>query len=285
MMLALLAGILPLHAGVPAKGIHPIFDLHLDDYWTVDEAVPANEESGQLVGGTIDGQWVPVAQMVAKMSDQETFRLYATDTYLGQSIADRPQYRPDDEGIGGWVSTLVDLPLPNGVTRSQAVIGICGGWNALPRVPKELSVTDDVYLQVVQEYLTAKGQQKAKVHISRILQVDLDGDNVDEELICAVTPDTNFIAGRGIMAEGDYSVILLRKHEKGRDVTIPVVEHLYRGEPATAMLFRLSGAFDVNGDGVMEIFVHFQYSRGFGSNFYSVKGQVIQQVLNATNVT
>jgi hypothetical protein len=51
-----------------------------------------------------------------------------------------------------------------------------GKWNALPRKPRVMDTTQQVYLDAVRDFLKTKGSEQPKVKIDNMIQVDLDGD-------------------------------------------------------------------------------------------------------------
>ena len=88
----------------------------------------------------------------------------------------------------------------------------------------------------------------------------------------------------GMPEAGDYSLILLRKVINGKLVTIPIEEFLRGNEKDPIMeptLYTLKGAFDVNGDGKMEMVIGWQYISGSGSEICEVKGNKVIQVLSS----
>jgi hypothetical protein len=168
------------------------------------------------------------------------------------------------------------MTLPTGVTRVQTLIGIAGEWNALPRIPVEACGTQPALAQVVRTYLAKHGVKQAKINITRVLQVDLDGDGTKEVLINAVSPNKYILEDR---RAGDYSVVLLRKTIKGKTVTLPVKEYLFNHQESET--YTLEGTFDVNGDGILEILVGWRYISGNGSVLCGVKGNKVVELLTA----
>ena len=257
-----------LAAGKPAPGIHPIVDLNY-----FEEKPAANQEKGSLFGGSVDGKWVDGDTLMARLKACEQYRIYSTTKFLGIYTADKPKKDPD---YAGELAPELTFKLPSGTTRAQTLIGIAGGWNALPRIPIEESVKEPTYQQVVKDYLIKHGIKGAKVNITRILRIDLDGDHSNEVLISATSPNKYILEDSH---KGDYSVVLLRKIIKGKAITIPVEEYLYNGEEASQ--YTLQGAFDVNGDAVMEILVGWKYVSGSGSTIYSVKNNNVLELLRS----
>lgn len=269
-----------LHAGEPAKGVHPVVDLNCDENTGYSDNFPDNEECGYLFGGSVNGKWIDGETIIKKMARISTYHIYSTEQCLGNGTAVRPEVPEVD---GGWESPSVVMTLPNNIERKQAVIGIVGGWNALPRIPREQNVNQATYLKVVSDFLITQGQLKAKANITRLLRIDLEGDGTEEVLICAVTPNRDIILPEDGQADGDYSLILVRKLLRGKVITIPLAKYFFDGNAGAENLFTLVGTFDVNGDGILEILVRYQYHEGFGSTLYSLKGTKVDQVLDAGN--
>jgi hypothetical protein len=134
---------------------------------------------------------------------------------------------------------------------------------------------------MLSDWLQSQGNPPAEIHITRILQADLEGDGVDEILISA----SNFQDPSGHMAEtGDYSIVLMRKVTGNDVLTIPLVKDYYvtslpEAEMSYPLTYALAGALDLNQDGSLEVIVDVSRWEGGGVIVYRVDGQIVREVL------
>jgi len=163
------------------------------------------------------------------------------------------------------------------------MIGVTSGWISEKRVTRELSSDDPAYLQAINEWFQSQGNAPTAIHITRILQVDLEGDGTNEVLISAAY----FKDASGHMTEsGDYSVILLRKVIGNQVLTIPLVKDYYVSSlPAVELsypyTYTLVDAVDLNQDGTLEVVVEVSRWEGGGAIIYRVDGQNVREVMRA----
>jgi len=250
-VLALLACMLLsplLFAGKPAAGCHPIVDACCSE----------------LFGGWVDGKWVKGEKMKPLIEGGEVYRLYTPTRFLGTATGGKFHYSESDEEEFG--ATSIDIALPGAIkkdekNKGQEIFGVCGDWNALPRVPVELSADSKTYREAVRAILKRQKLPNAPVNITKILRVDLEGDGTDEVLISATTPRKEYLSPQA--KKNDYSLIIIRKLVKGKIVTIPLAEKYFtwddkQGESSLPELYTLEAVLDVNGDGVMEVIIGWQ---------------------------
>lgn len=227
-----------------------------------------------LFGGVIDSKWVDAMTITPKLKGGETYRLYTPTRFLGTTAGTKPE---EDEL--GHSTPSIEVTIPEKVDEDETVIGIGGTWNALPRVPQVLSTKQTVYQDVVKEFLTRKGLPDAKIGITEVWRIDLDGDKQDEVIIAATVPREPYPESAAIeIKKGDYSLVLLRKIVNGKVDTIPIKwNYFLHDEPLykVPMLYRLKAVLDVNGDGVLEIILYEAYYEGSGMHIYQLKGTTV----------
>jgi len=226
--------------------------------------------NGILFGGCINGKWMDPEQIVPKMKDGLTYRLYSATHYLGEVKGSKASLGDKDDRI--QIPSVELEPLPKAAQKlNEPIIGICGTWDAQPRKPHEQKTDQPIYRQVVHDYLTAKGHPNAPVYISHIQRIDLEGDGTDEVLIYASSsPDAD---GWPEILDG-YSVVLLRKIINGKVKTIPVDEFFANKSNGTRRILP-AAILDVNGDGVLEVLLHSEEMPcSDGIAIYQVDGQV-----------
>jgi len=159
------------------------------------------------------------------------------------------------------------------------MVAVGGPWNAMPRAVKIGSTESQVYKEAAAEILRSKGIENPKVNLTQVLQVDLDGDGVEEVLVSA-TNYAKFGSGGGMSPDsraGDYSLVFLRKVVQGKVVTRIIKGEYY----PTAKKFngpaehRVIGVLDLNGDGILEIVLSGRYYEGNWVDAYRVEGSQI----------
>lgn len=167
------------------------------------------------------------------------------------------------------------------VVLPEPMVGVAAGWVTGKRETRDLSPTDPAYVQAVTEWFQSQGNSPAEIHITRILQADLEGDGVDEVLLSA----TYFKDASGHLTEtGDYSVVLMRK-VLGNDVaTVPLIKEYYvssAAELSYPRTYTLAEAIDLNQDGNLEVVVDVRRWEGAGAIVFRVDGQNVREVLRA----
>lgn len=167
------------------------------------------------------------------------------------------------------------------VTLPEPMIGVASGWLSENQGVNQLSVDDPTYIQAVTEWFQSQGNSPAEIHITRILQTDIEGDGTNEILLSA----SYFKDPSGHLAEtGDYSVVLMRKVAGNEVLTIPLVKDYYvtslpGAELNYPLTYNLAGALDLNRDGTLEVIVDVSRWEGGGVIIYRMDGQNVREVL------
>jgi hypothetical protein len=229
-------------------------------------------ETGYLLGGTANKLWLDAAQVAPLLKGGEPYRLYTLKGYMGTVNGAQPA------SAGAPCEDTQVLTLTPPVPVSGRIIGSGGPWKALPRLARSQSVNQQVYKDAVAAVLKAHGIAKPVVRITQLLRVDLDGDGVTEVLVTA----SSHVGGVQPRAQaGDYAVVLLRKVINGKVQTTLLESDFYPAavEFAAPLEFTVSAIADLNGDGNMEIAVHYEYYEGAGTTVYEVKGSTVKEVL------
>ena len=254
-ILVVITALLICAGALPAADLHPIVEV----------------QSGYLFGAISDGKWTKADEAGNLLNDETTYRVYGLTQALGEAKGGKPK----SEGAACEETLGVELsPKPE-----EGVIAIAAPWNALPRKPKVTDTTQKAYVDAVRDFLETKEIKQAKVKIDIILRVDLDGDGEEEVLISA----TNYFekADRVPMRSpaGTYSMVLLRRVVAGKVETQLIAGEFHpkaypgKGSDDDASFdapnaYKVVGAFDLNGDGKLEIVIHSHYYEGAETTIY-----------------
>ena len=153
-----------------------------------------------------------------------------------------------------------------------------------PDTDARLALLTGIHVRDVHRIRTVSfsGQEDVALdQITRILQVDLEGDGVNEVLLSAMY----FKDASGELTEtGYYSVVLMRKVRGNDVVTVPLISDYYVSsapKPSDPRTYTLAEAIDLNRVGILELFVDISRREGGGAIVYRVDGQNVQEVLRA----
>jgi hypothetical protein len=240
------------------SGVHPAVDV----------------QNGCLLGGTARDKWMADTAIAPLLKGGENYRLYTLKGPASEAVGTKPKEGETPCNGAQEVKLSPD-------TNEGFAVG--GEWNAMPRAPQMLSVNDPVYRQVVAGILRKHGLARAKVNITQVLKVDLEGDGTDEVLISASYLDGGLNRNDGPMAvrvkKGDYSFVILRKVVGGKVLDIELAGEFYpRHREATATQYAVNGVLDLNGDGRMEVILSVDYYEGSSSTVFRINGARVDNV-------
>jgi hypothetical protein len=167
------------------------------------------------------------------------------------------------------------------VAMPESMVGVASGWILQRRAIRDLATDDPAYIQAVGEWFQSHGNSPAAIHITRILQTDIEGDGVNEVLLSA----SFFKDTSGHMTEtADYSIVLMRKVVGNEVRMIPLISEYYISsapELSFPNTYSLADALDLNQDGTLEIIVGVSHWEGLGALVYRVDGQNVREVMRA----
>ena len=250
-----------------AQAIIPVVDLG-DHVWA------PGGEGGCLLGGKMNDRWLKPKEMAELLRGGETYRLYTLTRSIGTASGSKPG--KEERGMPDFVVQMTPLPVPQ-----KEIIAIGGQWDALPRVPRPANPDQEIYKEVVADFLKKKGMKNPKVKITQVILIDLDGDGVEEVLVTADTYGKKLY--RHLQKNGSYSLVLLRKVIHGKVENLVIEEDYFPSNLGwgVPMRFWVGAVLDVDGDGVMEIVLHAMYYEGGGTSVHQVEGDKVTRVLVA----
>src|SRR5687768_9007150 len=187
-----LAVLLLLSATAMAADLHPIVEMETD----------------YLFGGSVDGKWVKAEKAAKSMKGRTVFRVFGLTEEVGKATGGKPKSAKAEV-----CSDMLEVSLPS--EPKEGVIALSAPWNALPRKPQIADPTQQVYVDVVREFLESRRMSDPKVKITRIVRVDLDGNGEEEVLINATNyPDDE--PPMDIAVPDGYSMVILRRMVAGK---------------------------------------------------------------------
>ena len=150
-------------------------------------------------------------------------------------------------------------------------IAMNADWNLYPRSYSNQSTNQKSYNDLVKNLLIKEGLKNPDTTLKQVIRVDLDGDGTEEVLI---TADNTINDKFEQVRKGDNAIVIFRKLVNGK-VVVQVVEKdiklkneeidsLYR------LLFRIETFSDLDGDGIMEVFIKSWYYEGEGWFVYKL---------------
>jgi hypothetical protein len=240
------------------------------------QIVPIVEMSvGGIIGGVRNGKWVKDKQVAQTLKGKDEYLLVGWKGVEegGVTLGSKPEAEvPCEE----FYQVTLESKMDSGVA-----LGSAARWNPVPRLPKEISLTDPTYTKIVGDVLRSKGIVKPTVKIKQAFRVDLDGDGKEEVILAASYFKSGAVSARA--SAGDYSFLMLRKIVNGQPKNIVIAgEFIKKGSQFIAMNeYGISTIADLNGDGRMEIVMRSRYYEGVGSVVYEVTGAKATEVLAA----
>lgn len=228
-----------------------------------------------LLGGMQGSQWLTAEQAAAQMAGASEYDVYTLSNGMHQVYGYAPhQYR-----------ISLDYFLDTDATLSETgMIGVVHGWPARQGMVEELVSTNEIYRQVVLDWLAQEGVADPQIVIMQIYRTDLEGDGTDEIFISSTSVERH----RYTVEAGDYSMILMRKVVGNQAVTIPIVVDTYAALQQTYRFpctYTIGNFVDLNRDGILEVMVEFVRWAGFGAAVFQVSGQNVEEVLGDTCIT
>lgn len=224
-----------------------------------------------LLGGVQGGAWLSADQAAASIPGASPYDVYT----LGSGPHLVYGYAPEKSMIHADYFLGTDAAL-----NETGMIGVAPGWQVTHGVAEELPANNDLYRQVVLDFLSDAGVVDPQIGTMHIYRIDLESDGSDEILIT----DTR-VESAHTVAAGDHSIVLMRKVSGSGVVTIPILVDLYAaigyGNPFPCS-YSVANFIDLNQDGVLEVVVSYDRWEGFGASVHQVHADSAEQVLGST---
>jgi hypothetical protein len=222
-----------------------------------------------LLGGIrTNGEWIPVAQLAPYLQGGTPVDFYQANTKTPMALLDWDFSAPCQNYFAN----------PNGQIPSQGV-AVLRDWKVAASTIQEIPSDDPVYLQAASDWLQLQGVSPAKVNLTRVMQVDLEGDGVNEVLLNATYYESTLMP---VAQAGEYSMVLLRKVSGNDVVTIPIAAEYHWVDSTEATYpstFTLNHVLDLNQDGMMEIIVGISRWENLGAAVFQVSNGSVKEVL------
>lgn len=226
------------------------------------DGIEAGTQNALLLGGAKGMGWATISETARSLRGGEKYRFYGVSNTVGTAVGSRTS-----KSVASGV-TLV--PFRRGPDALAHLIGVSGAKNPMPIKPTVLSNAHSDYLRIVAQVLREHGISNTKPNIRRIIRVRLDGKS-DAVLIEASTPKLDLSLGS--LKRDQYSMVLLRTIVNGVPKTYEVMSAFgTTGKAGTHgdIICNLVGAYDLNGDGKLEIAVAWHYYEGYGAAIFEV---------------
>jgi hypothetical protein len=172
--------------------------------------------------------------------------------------------------ISGGAPTILCEPLenPGVMLENEQLLGdwpgplgvaISAPWILVPHLVQEIE-DDGTYTAFAAELLAERGLNVPEPAIKQLLQVDLEGDGVNEVVIVAEDVTDGLFA-----EDGDYSIAFMRRTVQG-DVRTAILGDsvIVTADSPVVDSFSVGAVADLNGDGRMEIVLTSAYYEGIG---------------------
>ncbi len=231
----------------------------------------------------------------------EQCRIFGLNGMKGEGIISAIHSEHPDESSSAMPKlSSFDLHTPEGIIKEPSgLLAMVCPWDVQPRKVTVMRTGNAIYQGIVKKYLASLGLTDEEPNLVQLFKIDLEGDGVDEVLVCAQNiagkgeinfeADLPLITGTGLPMEakkGAYSVLFLRKVAGGNVLELPLHEYVapqgsaHDGPdwrpPAIAKVCQFS---DLNGDGILEIITATAFNENYTYHVFEVKGDKAHEAL------
>ncbi|EYB67317.1 hypothetical protein DEIPH_ctg044orf0033 [Deinococcus phoenicis] len=226
------------------------------------------EARPELLGAWTAGSWLDAPRTAPRLQGGEVYRPLLPS---GPGAAVKGGRAAS---FGEPCEQAFEVALTPAASRNTFRLFTDGKLNARPRPVRSLPNSNAVYREIVRAELVKRGLKNPHVNLLGLTRVDLDGNGSEEVIVeAAHFAERSGLYPPSVGQPGDYSLLLLREVVKGQVVTTVLGEHVAPQKPWTpgdaepmpmALLYRLAGVADLNGDGRMELVTFGAYYEGYG---------------------
>lgn len=268
------------------KILHEPFDLAMYEGTEI-KAYPIVAYDNYLIGGVYAGKWMNAYQLAPKIVGEETYKVFNLSGRVAEGLGTSPVkdvepfewYKIDIRDPFGEL--IIDRREEHTTYQSyfSNMLACSSDWNPRPRPVVEMKVYNEIYQNIVSDILAGIDLVDAPIDIKQILNVDLEGDGVDEVIITA----SSYKAPIDFLESPErYSFVVLRKIIKGEVQNIMLAGDYHKEGETEGLnyIYYVPFILDLNGDGRMEIVTEGMYYEGQWLDIIDVDGDTIQSVLS-----
>jgi hypothetical protein len=214
-----------------------------------------------LLGGLRGGEWLDAQAATAALGGGERYRIVTAAAEVATATGEAP--------------VSADVPCPDTQVvalapepPAEALIALGGDWDPFPRRTMIEPADSPELRDAVTRILSDAGIAAPEVRVTAALRVDIDGDGAEEVLATA----SRLAEPRYSIAAGDYSLALLLR-EGAPPLVLAAETHLEAAEFAAPLEYRIGGVMDLNGDGVLDVVIEWEYYEGAGTLVFDLSEQ------------
>ncbi len=229
-----------------------------------------------LLGGVEGGTWLAPDQAFARFAGATEFDVYSFSGKVFHIHGHAPMFNM------AYQTYYLRM---DGTVDEFGMVGVAQGWQVTQSAVDELPSENELYRQVVLDWLSQEGVVDPQIGTMQIYRTDLEGDGSDEIFISDTRVESQHTA-----RPGDHSMILMRKVVGSEAVTIPILVDLYAYVGKSPInpfpcTYSIGNFIDLNQDGTSEVVVEYQRWEGFGASVYQVEGKNVGEVLGSACIT
>jgi hypothetical protein len=231
-----------------------------------------DSENNWLLGASRDGRWIAAHDAGPLMAGGEEYSLYQPDGTVVQVTGTMPG------SIGMPCEDTQIVKLNPNLTQG---IAVGAGWDARSVPIATGDLQDAQLLKIIGKLITANGIAKPEVKLVQVLEADLNGDGIVEQVVVATRMDLGESGHPSPdAAAGDYSLVAV----VGKDGTPVVVIAEYHPQAAkfsAPSVNKLVDLLDLNGDGNLEIIVSSMYYEGNSTVIYTYTNGKVEATIGS----
>ena len=265
-------------------------------------------------GNILMGAWTPLDGWVSndQLQNGERFhslriwggeqcRIFGLNSMKSEGVisAIHSEHPGETKGAMPGVPSF-DVHTPEGlINKPSGLLTMLCAWDVQPRKAAVMKPGNATYQGIVKKFLAAQGLNVETPKLAQLFKIDLEGDGVDEVLICAQNiavkgeacfeADKPLFTGTGLpeaAQPGAYSLLLLRKIVAGKVLEMPL--HIFVSPKGSTpvddnwtppVVGRICQFADLNGDGTLEIIAATAHYEGYAYHAFEVKGGEVREVL------